>query len=288
MPVSQQHSPTLRDCVYGQAVGDALGVPYEFRARGTFECTGMVGHGSHNQPAGTWSDDTSMALATCDSIRATGRIDVRDMRERFVRWYREGAYTVSGLFDIGGTTADALSSGRGRAGERDNGNGSLMRILLLAFTGATGDEVRAVSAITHAHAISCEACVRVVHVARRLVAGEGPRDVAGSLVGVPASQIRSSGFVLDTERAALWCLANTSSYAECVLTAVNLGDDTDTTPRWREGSPASYTAWAASRPSGSTRFSARRPSTRACSRVRGSRWQRRALLPKSPGDQSGA
>ena len=140
---SQQHSPTLRDCVYGQAVGDALGVPYEFRARGTFECTGMVGHGSHNQPAGTWSDDTSMALATCDSIRATGRVDVRDMRERFVRWYREGAYTVSGLFDIGGTTADALSSGRGRAGERDNGNGSLMRILPLAFTGATDDEVRA-------------------------------------------------------------------------------------------------------------------------------------------------
>lgn len=185
----------------------------------------MVGHGSHNQPAGTWSDDTSMALTTCDSIRATGRVDVRDMRERFVRWYREGAYTVSGLFDIGGTTADALSSGRGRAGERDNG----MRILPLAFADATDDEVRAVSAITHAHAISCEACVRMVHVARRLIAGEGLRDVAGDFVGVPASQIRSGGFVLDTERAALWCLANTSSYAECVLAAVNLGDDTDTT-----------------------------------------------------------
>ena len=69
----------------------------------------------------------------------------------------------------------------------------------------------------------------MAHVARRLLAGEGPRDVAGSLVGVPASQIRSGGFVLDTERAALWCLANTSSYAECVLAAVNLGDDTDTT-----------------------------------------------------------
>ena len=187
MPVLQRPIPTLRDCVYGQAVGDALGVPYEFRARGTFECTGMVGHGSHNQPSGTWSDDTSMALAACDSIRATGRIDVRDMREHFVRWYREGAYTVSGLFDVGGTTADALSSGRGRAGERDNGNGSLMRILPLAFTDATDDEVRAVSAITHAHAISCEACVRMVHVARRLIASEGPRDVASSLVGVPAS-----------------------------------------------------------------------------------------------------
>ena len=39
---------TLRDCIYGQAVADALGVPYEFRLRGTFLCTGMVGHGSHN------------------------------------------------------------------------------------------------------------------------------------------------------------------------------------------------------------------------------------------------
>ena len=59
----------LRSAIYGQAVGDALGVPFEFCARGTFDCTDMVGHGSHNQPAGTWSDDTSMALAICDSYR---------------------------------------------------------------------------------------------------------------------------------------------------------------------------------------------------------------------------
>lgn len=39
---------TLRDCVYGQAVADALGVPYEFRPRGSFRCVDMVGHGSHN------------------------------------------------------------------------------------------------------------------------------------------------------------------------------------------------------------------------------------------------
>ena len=63
---------SLRDCVYGQAVGDALGVPFEFRARGTFECTGMVGNGTHGQPAGTWSDDTSMMLAICDSYRELG------------------------------------------------------------------------------------------------------------------------------------------------------------------------------------------------------------------------
>lgn len=220
---------TLRDCMYGQAVGDALGVPYEFRARGTFECAGMVGHGSHSQPAGTWSDDTSMALATCDSIRERGRIDVADMRRRFERWYRNGAYTVDGLFDIGGCTARALAEGCGQAGERDNGNGSLMRILPLAFTDATDDEVRAVSSITHAHPTSCEACVRMVRVARALVAGKPVAAVAGDLAGVPDGEIRSGGFVKDTERAALWCLANSDSYAACVLRAVNLGDDTDTT-----------------------------------------------------------
>ncbi len=67
--------------------------------------------------------------------------------------------------------------------------------------------------------------MRIVRVTRRLATGEGPRDLAG----VPENEVRSGGFVLDTERAALWCLANTSSYAECVLAAVNLGDDTDTT-----------------------------------------------------------
>ena len=150
----------LRDCMYGQAVGDALGVPYEFRPRGSFECAGMVGHGTHGKPAGTWSDDTSMALATCDSIRELGHIDAGDMRRRFESWYRSGEYTIDGLFDIGGTTAQALSQGYGCDGERDNGNGSLMRILPLAFTDATDDEIRAVSSITHAHATSETECVR--------------------------------------------------------------------------------------------------------------------------------
>lgn len=220
---------TLRDCIYGQAVADALGVPYEFRPRGTFLCTGMVGHGSHDQPAGTWSDDTSMALAICDSYRELGRIDVEDIRARFVRWYRQGAYTVDGLFDIGNATRAALERGHGLSGEWDNGNGSLMRTVPLAYTDATDDEVRAVSAITHAHAVSMEACVAMVKVARELIGGAEVADVVGDAAGRPAKDIKSGGYVRDTYDAALWCLANTSSYAECVLSAVNLGDDTDTT-----------------------------------------------------------
>lgn len=82
--MAEASKATLRDCIYGLAVGDALGVPYEFRPRGTFKCTDMIGYGTHGQPAGTWSDDTSMTLATCDSIRELGHIDAADMRDKFV------------------------------------------------------------------------------------------------------------------------------------------------------------------------------------------------------------
>ena len=225
--------PTLRDAIFGLAVGDAPGVPYAFRPRGSFTCTGMVGHGTHDQPAGTWSDDTSMTLATCDSIRACGHVDTGDMLSRFRAWIDGGAYAIDGVvFDYGSTTARALAAGTGRAGERDNGNGSLMRIAPLAFTDATDDEVRAVSAITHAHPVSTEACVDMVHVMRALAAGASPAEAVpdvGVLLAASEKDLRSGGFVRDTYCAALWCLAVSGSYGECVLRAVNLGEDTDTT-----------------------------------------------------------
>ncbi len=45
---------------------------------------------------------------------------------------------------------------------------------------------------------------------------------------LPRDEIKSSGYVVDTLEAALWCLLTTASYRDCVLKAVNLGDDTDT------------------------------------------------------------
>ena len=49
-----------------------------------------------------------------------------------------------------------------------------------------------------------------------------------NLQGLRREEVRSSGYVVDTLEAALWCFLNTNSYRECVLTAVNLGEDTDT------------------------------------------------------------
>ena len=79
----------LRDAVYGLAVGDAVGVPYEFKRRGSFQCAGMIGYGTHDQPVGTWPDDTGMTLATCASIKNMGKIDCEDIRRQFEAWFYE-------------------------------------------------------------------------------------------------------------------------------------------------------------------------------------------------------
>ena len=170
----------LRAAVCGQAVGDALGVPYEFMPRDTFRCEGMTGYGTHNQPIGTWSDDTSMMLATLDSLIANEwQVNTEDMRERYLAWLSNGEYAIDGrVFDCGRTVSIALQQRVGLSGERDNGNGSLMRIMPLAFADASADDVRAASAITHAHAISMEACSSMVDVLRDgLIKGIWPQEL---------------------------------------------------------------------------------------------------------------
>lgn len=244
---SQTHgtrATQLKSIVYGAAVGDALGVPFEFQARDAFTCTQMASGGAHGMPAGTFSDDTSLLIATCDSIRAcNGTIDLKDMAARFRAWLHQGAYTADGtVFDVGNATATALNEGKGQSGERSNGNGSLMRIAPLALTSATDSQIAKVSAITHAHPVSTTACVVFVRVMQDVLRGiDLPTAIRSNIPGdqrfsfledVEAKtrdEIQSSGYVLHTLEAALWCALHTKSYAECVLEAVNLGSDTDTT-----------------------------------------------------------
>ena len=178
----------LRAIVYGAAVGDALGVPYEFMARDTFTCTDMVGGGAHRQPKGTFSDDTSLLLATCDSIRHKRKIDVKDMLQRFRRWSYEGAYAIDGtVFDIGSTVATALSEGAGRSDEYSNGNGSLMRIAPLALTNATNKQIAEVSGITHNHSLSKQACITFVRILREVrLSADLPAAIAKNIPDDPS------------------------------------------------------------------------------------------------------
>lgn len=231
----------LKAAIYGFAVGDALGVPFEFKIRGRFHCRDMIGYGTWNQPAGAWSDDTSMTLATCDSIREKGKIDYNDLAQKFIDWRFDSWYTATGkVFDCGYTTNGALEFMRhgvpvlscGGAGEYDNGNGSLMRMLPLAFIDCTDEEIKNVSSLTHAHNTATKICVEYVQITRGLLAGKNLVETFGESYYIykhaPESVIYSTGYVVDTFSAAKWALINSTSYTDCVLKAVNLGGDTDT------------------------------------------------------------
>jgi ADP-ribosyl-[dinitrogen reductase] hydrolase len=164
----------IESCFLGLAIGDALGVPVEFRNRNilkTNPVTKMTGYGAWNQPPGTWSDDSSMAFCLAESL--TKGYDIHDIGKSFVRWMKEGYWGAHGkVFDIGGTTRIALQrvfEGEdplysGEFEEDSNGNGSLMRIMpsSLYFFEADNDilleRMREISGITHRHFRSVLSC----------------------------------------------------------------------------------------------------------------------------------
>ena len=174
--------------LWGALVGDALGVPVEFKDRATVQADpvwDMRGFGSHKQPPGTWSDDGALTLCTVEGL-LHAEFDTQDMGQRFVRWMNEELWTATGVvFDVGGATADALMrianwKPAEQAGGRDeysNGNGSLMRILpvLLRFASESVNQfvgrVERASAITHGHERSKMACVFCGLVVRQLLLG---------------------------------------------------------------------------------------------------------------------
>lgn len=266
----------LKNAIYGLAIADALGVPVEFMDRSTLSqnpVTDYRAFGTHNVPAGTWSDDTSMTLATLDSLSIG--LDFADMMQKFSAWADNAAYTATGVtYDMGMTTCRALVNFKkgqpplscGLYGETDNGNGSLMRILPAVFYVETGmsdadtaeklSVIHKVSALTHRHPRSCMACgiywflmvglmqSRTKQAVREALKKAGQyyqtdstfaseqrhyaRLFSDAFESLSVDEIKSSGYVVDTLEAAVWCLLTTDSYRECVLKAVNLGKDTDT------------------------------------------------------------
>lgn len=272
--------------IMGLVVGDALGVPVEFTSRAERDAdpvTGMRAYGTHSQPAGTWSDDSSMVLATMewyDELEEWPE-DYKPLMDKFCAWLMHGEYTPYGTnFDNGITVSRALMNyargtdpvESGEKTENSNGNGSLMRILPTALFHTTDlafehihypEKIYEMSSLTHAHARSKLGCLiyskiiaDIIHkpdedkkdvvkyslevLERYLSEEENDKAIVAehdaynrlwdveSLIRIPRSDIKSSGYVVDTLEAAIWCFLTTDSYKECVLKAVNLGDDTDT------------------------------------------------------------
>ena len=257
--------------IFGFCVGDALGVPVEFESREERmedRVHEMRAYGTHHQYFGTWSDDTSLTLCLIDSLK--NGYDLRDIADKFMEFYFNALWTPHGeVFDVGNTIVLAIqqmSMGEplefcGGSSENSNGNGSLMRILPLAYylkdTGSF-EKVRIieeVSSLTHAHKRSNLACIIYTEMAINLIKSKSKMEsyeesikfvekycfdkyqdellyfrrlLNGEIYLLSKNEISSSGYVVDTLEAAIWSFLLSHNYEESIFTAINLGDDTDT------------------------------------------------------------
>ncbi len=268
------YSP-IHSAIIGLAIGDALGVPVEFKSRAYLDqnpITNMIGFGTHHQLPGTWSDDTSLTLCLIDALTEE-KFSLEKVSEKFIHWLQFCLWTARGdVFDVGITTRQSihrLMNGvspvhSGSFGESENGNGSLMRILPLLFyihdkhINYRYDITRLVSSMTHSHIRSVIACFYYLEFARYIFLGKDKYwayhtlkkelttflnslsidaeelDVFNSLLkdnifDKTRNDIKSSGYVIHTLEASIWCIMTTENYSDAVLLAVNLGEDTDTT-----------------------------------------------------------
>jgi ADP-ribosylglycohydrolase len=265
----------LQGGIFGVATGDALGVPYEFLSRERMErfpATDMIGQGTHNQPLGTWSDDSSLTFCLMEGLLSGYNTKV--IGQKFVAWFDRAYWSPHGsVFDIGITTRHAIyriEQGHmpeicGGMDEYSNGNGSLMRILPLVYYLRNEEDiaeryqiVKEVSSMTHGHFRSVFACFIYVEYALLLLNGTEKfqaytevKELVNAFVETQdfnekevgffyevlqediskrdPEKLRGSGYVVRSLEASLWCLLTTDSFEACVLKAVNLGEDTDTT-----------------------------------------------------------
>ena len=263
-----------KSVLFGVVIGDALGVPVEFKTREYLlanPVSDMTGFGTHKVPAGTFSDDSSLTFCLAEAL--VQEFDLNTIAQNFLSWCNDNYWTATGeVFDIGNATQDAmckLARGvkpelAGGTASNSNGNGSLMRILPLVFylldkkSHERFEITKQDSSITHAHIRSVIACYYYLEFARQLLDGKDkfeiyndlkqeisddllffvdiPYEIAlfdrllkGNIYELPEEKILSTGYVLCTLEASIWCLLTTENYKDAVLKAINLGVDTDTT-----------------------------------------------------------
>jgi len=264
----------VKGVLFGTAIGDALGVPVEFLKREQIKkkpVTEFIGYGTHNQPPGTFSDDSAMTFCLAEAL--TTDFNLENVAYNFLEWTSNNYWAATERsFGFGHTTINAmfnLQNGMnpelaGGIKERDNGNGSLMRISPLAFytykmsISNRFEIIKKVSSITHRHIRSIIACFYFIEFMIQILEGynlfdayknlqiiipdflkslsiEKPeidlydRLLLKNIFELSEDEIESSGYVIHTLEASVWCLLTTNNYEEAVLKAVNLGGDTDTT-----------------------------------------------------------
>ena len=244
----------IRGCAVGAVCGDALGMPLEFAPPNPLDALvrEMI---SGRLPAGSFTDDTEMALAVAESLLATHDLDPSDLARRFLIWYKTNPPDV-GLFTS--MVLQGVLQGLGwqeaarRAQEHSPhsaSNGSLMRCWPVAIARWRDwqrllAESALQSRVTHPHPDCVAACVFVNAMIYEMIHGVHKTDALGicleldlpeelrTVIRMAPSRnrgaLRNTGWVHHTMEAVVWGLVNTDTFEDALVEVVNLGSDADT------------------------------------------------------------
>lgn len=280
----------IKSIIYGVAIGDALGVPFEFMNRkliSTCSCKDMEEYGTYNQPKGSWSDDTSLTLCLLDGISYKNHtIDKNQVAKNMVSWMDESKFTANGIrFDIGNTTKQSINlmkryknpSDCGNKNNNHNGNGALMRISPLVIFLKDEDNIynrfnltKDIVTMTHGTAINIVGCHIYIEFMLQILKNKNEKkiDILNKTIEIldnfysdideeyecayihyqriinkslfnkvrngifskeyDLTKINSSGYIVDSLEASIFCFITTTNFKNSVIDAVNLGEDTDT------------------------------------------------------------
>lgn len=288
----------LKSIIYGLAIGDALGVPFEFISRNLMNlnpCKDMNGFGTHNQPIGSWSDDTSLTLCLLDAISYKNHIiDKKLVAQNMISWLDQAKFTANNIrFDVGFSTRRSIMKMKthknlskcGDTSFNQNGNGALMRIAPLVLFLKDEQDIfnrflltKEYVSMTHGNEINIIGCHIYIEFMLQILKHKNMDkfEILNNTISIlnefysnlenyldyedalsyeylynehykriinktifqnrwkglkqdyDIDIIKSSGFIVHSLEASIFCFMTTNNYKESVLLAVNLGEDTDT------------------------------------------------------------
>lgn len=233
----------LKGMIYGLVVGDCLGACIEFSDKDNhLFVTDYQNGGPHNLRAGDWTDDTAMALAIMDSIICCyGEVNKNDVMDKFCQWFRNGKYSSNGYcFDIGFSTSHALNNHlinkkyhlhREKMNQSESkGNGSIMRLaptVVYDFIKNDNNYSKSfeISNLTHENEYVLDVVKKMCNVLFSHLKGV-KTEIQSAYK--ERKEVSNSGLAMNTFNAAMWAFHSTSNFEEGMISAVNLGGDSDT------------------------------------------------------------
>ncbi len=262
----------LAGTAVGAAVGDAFGMPLEFNPPSPLERP-VKEMTAGRMEAGSFTDDTEMALALAESLLAQRPLNPADLAARFLDWYRTsppdvGIHTSRVLREVArGAPWEQASQDAWNAYPDNAGNGSVMRCWPVALAcwrdpAQLAADSSLQSRVTHYHPECAAGSVFINRLIASLVQGmdpaqavdgavaasslpDGLRQVVESAPGRRHNELKNSGWVRHTIESAVWGLLTTSSFEEAVVKVANLGNDADTAASVVGALAGAHYGWAA-------------------------------------------